>query len=56
MAGITVTREQRRPVDDTDDYSLIIIGSGLAVAGGASLRLSNRPTNAAQLRRSRHLR
>ena len=47
-------------MDDTDDYSLIIIGAGLAVAGGASLRLSNRrpTTTAAPLDpyRPRHLR
>jgi hypothetical protein len=57
VAGITVTREQRRPVDDADDYSLIIIGAGLAVAGGASLRLSNRGATAVDRPyRSRHLR
>jgi hypothetical protein len=48
VAGITVTREQRAPVDDTDDYPLIIVGAGLAVAGGASLRLSNRAATAAE--------
>ncbi len=42
MAGITVTRQPTQSGTDAEDYSMIIIGAGLAVAGGASLRLSNR--------------
>ena len=42
VAGITVTRQPTQSGTDAEDYSMIIIGAGLAVAGGASLRLSNR--------------